>query len=37
MRNVIQQIPDGVYTGDDVLDGEKATDSLVPMRVRTVG
>ncbi len=34
MRNVIQQIPDGVYTGDDVLDGEKATDSLVPMRAR---
>ena len=34
MRNVIQQIPDGVYTGDDVLDGEKAADALVPMRAR---
>ena len=34
MRNVIQQIPDGVYTGDDVLDGEKAADPLVPMRAR---
>ena len=34
MRNVIQQIPDGVYTGDDVLDGEKEADALVPMRAR---
>lgn len=34
MRNVIKQIPDGVYIGDDLLDGERAGDALVPMRAR---
>ena len=34
MRDVITQIPDGVYIGDDVLDGQRAGDALVPMRAR---
>ena len=34
MRNIISQIPDGEYVGDDVLDGQYAGDPLVPMRAR---
>lgn len=34
MRSVIERIPDGVYTGDDVTDGERAGDPLVPLRAR---
>ena len=34
MRAVIERIPDGVYAGDDVLDGQRAGDPLVPMRAK---
>ena len=34
MRAVIERIPDGVYAGDDMLDGQRAGDPLVPMRAK---
>jgi N-methylhydantoinase B len=34
MRTVIERIPDGVYTGGDTLDGQKAGDPLVPMHAK---
>ena len=34
MRAVIERIPDGVYTGEDTLDGQHAGDPLVPMHAR---
>jgi N-methylhydantoinase B len=34
MRAVIDRIPDGVYTGDDTLDGQRAGDPLVPMHAK---
>ena len=34
MRAVIERIPDGVYTGDDTLDGQRAGDPLVPMHAK---
>lgn len=34
MRAVIERIPDGTYVGDDVLDGQRAGDPLVPMRAK---
>ncbi|MGY8959487.1 MAG: hydantoinase B/oxoprolinase family protein, partial [Alphaproteobacteria bacterium] len=34
MRAVIERIPDGVYFGDDTLDGQRAGDPLVPMRAK---
>ena len=34
MRAVIARIPDGVYAGDDMLDGQRAGDPLVPMRAK---
>ena len=34
MRAVIERIPDGVYSGDDMLDGQRAGDPLVPMRAK---
>lgn len=34
MRAVIARIPDGVYVGDDMLDGQRAGDPLVPMRAK---
>lgn len=34
MRAVIERIPDGVYTGEDTVDGQRAGDPLVPMHAR---
>jgi N-methylhydantoinase B len=34
MRAVIERIPDGVYAGDDTLDGQRMGDPLVPMRAK---
>ena len=34
MRAVIERIPDGVYAGDDMLDGQRAGDPLVSMRAK---
>lgn len=34
MRTVIERIPDGVYDGEDTLDGQHAGDPLVPMHAK---
>lgn len=34
MRTVLESIPDGTYVGEDVLDGERIGDPLVPMRAK---
>ncbi len=34
MRSVIERIPDGVYHGEDTIDGQHAGDPLVPMHAK---